>query len=259
MTTDRLPRFYSYLSKRILTNLYHQLEADQPHWKLDIEFRTAIASVSVGKREPSHENLIWLAKRVTEAVSDQTGDLIYPGRYVRAIVPLTCTELPSRVAWMHSWYDTDDGPIFLALCGSLSNYVGYHPGEIPEGWYPSSAEGMNRLLNTCGGDLDDIDEVGSSMTPSALRGALRISEKLPEKYIVVHEELEVLLRVFVHEERPWERVRSAILGAPIWVGTPLPLPQDFSKKFSSGSVGRESKSLAQGRLLGFLGRKNGLK
>jgi hypothetical protein len=108
---------------------------------------------------------------------------------------------------------------------------------------------MNRILATCAGDLDNIDEVGSSMTPSALRGALEITKTLREEHILARQELEVLLQVFVHEKVSWKGARLAILGAPIWVGTPIPVPQTFVPSADSGP---DPKRVIRRMMLSFL-------
>jgi len=240
---DRLPRSYIYLSKRILTNLYHELEAVRPKWKIETKLGAPFSTISIGKKEPSTENLIWLAKKVTEAVSDQTGDLLYPGKYVRATVPMTCAELQSSgypkstVAWMHSWFESAEGTVFLALCGSVHNYEGYSPGDISNfrGWFPSSPPGLHRLIRYSALDYnDDINVMDSSTAHLILKGALEISRRLPTEWVIMRQEVEVLLEVFASVEQSREGFRSAIVGTPIWVGTPIPQPLILPQNYING-------------------------
>lgn len=235
MVTDAMPRLFIYLSKRLLVETYHQLEASRPGWKLDPKLRFTGVEITLGRREPSIENLVWLAQKVTEAVSDQTGTVAYPGAYVRGRMPLTCAAVPEKAAWMHSAFDIEEGPAFVALCGSVYNYRGYSPGDQADfkGWYPSDLMGMRETMESLTANhskswvLRTKGNANVREGAISIENALAISRWVPPECVIYQENLEVLFEVFVHESHTLNGIRSALLGAPLWVATPLPQANHF--------------------------------
>ncbi|MFI6232734.1 DUF7019 family protein [Micromonospora sp. NPDC050784] len=243
MTTDNFPQTYIYISRRIVRNIFDQHEAYSRGVGLDVTAKIPGVDLKASARRREN-NDYWLARQVTEMISDNTGTLLHPGMYVRARMEVTWAEVPfleggHRVAWLSCFADTEEGPAFAGLCGSLGNFEGYSAGENdrPRGWYPSAPVGMARLVSSFSGDREDVSEAaswaGGTDPGDAIRTALTISSTLGSGHIAGRAELDVLFQAFSWLEYPQGdgQIRAAMIGTPIWAVTCPPLP-DLRTAFS---------------------------
>jgi len=245
MATDKLERDIIYTSKRLLQDLYKQHISGERGARLD---SLAAAGFGGGGRlkTPQPDNEYWLLRQVTDAVRDNTGTLLFPGRYVKCTVMTTWAEVPfnqesATVAWLEADADTEEGPVFIALCGSRANLHGTRPDELRGGWFPSSAEGLAEIVRAFGrGNNDprkflraDKDEL-----PVLLQTAHGIAQKPTSTFRIDTRELEILFEVFYtkeHIDLKGTYYRRAFFGTPLWAATPESQPL-------SGPEGRETAS-----------------
>lgn len=238
MPTDNSPRTYIYLSRRLLRDLYDQHEAERRRRRLSAEVRApGFALRSEGREDPT-DNPFWLAKQATEAVSDHTGTLMDPGRYVRTKLFLTWSQVPFRedsykVAWMWAIERPETGPVFVALCGSLRNYLAYdsYDHQTADGWFPSSADGLRYLVRCFAHAKDDPYSAAQRpqeiTVPRLLGTAYAITDVLGIGHQIGQAEMEVLFEVFEYADDITlgsVRYRRALIGTPLWVATMPPRP-----------------------------------
>jgi hypothetical protein len=253
----RMPVQYFYLGERLLRELYGFFEVNNPSWRSELLELTLPVVKAQLQRRPSVANLAWVARKVTPALSDHTGTALYPGEYVRDELDMTWGVLPQGadkrlIAWFYSFTRTDEGLVFVALCGSVGNYLDYHgsPGDW-SGWYPSSLRGMSEVVSALAGDKEDYDAVqaiaGKVFTDTDERFSREFSTLVQEafeisrainrdidlngaQFLVGQGRCELLFRVFqaysnirVHGVE----LRSAIVGAPVWVAPAPPRPLEL--------------------------------
>lgn len=236
MATDNFPQTYIYISRRLVRSLFDQHEAYGRGLNLDVTAKIPGVDFKASARRKEN-NDYWLARQVTEMVRNNTGTLLNPGTYVRARMEVTWAELPFleggyRVAWLSCFADTEEGPAFAGLCGSLGNFEGYSAGEEDKsrGWYPSAPVGMTRLVSSFSGEREDVNEAaswaGGADPEDAIRTALTISSTLGSGYIAGRAELDVLFQVFSYLDYSEKdgQARAAMIGTPIWAVTCPPLP-----------------------------------
>ncbi|WIM97586.1 hypothetical protein ACTOB_001119 [Actinoplanes oblitus] len=237
MAIDAHPRSYIYLSRRLLRELHQRAEAQ----KGGVEFSVTAKVPGLdarGERRKLENNDYWLARQVTAAIRDNTGTLLHPGTYVRARMEVTWAEVPfleggHRVAWLSCFTDTEEGPVFAALCGSLRNFEGYASDDDYKargGWYPSAPVGMAKLVSSFSRGNEDINGAiawsEEEDIEKAVTTAMTIYTTLGRSHIAGRAELEVLFQVFGRIDYPEgsDQGRAAMLGTPIWAATCPPLP-----------------------------------
>jgi hypothetical protein len=206
---------YVYLGERILRDRLVQLrmrdEQDRP---------------SVAGSTPS---LYQVAREVTRGVQPSTGSLWFPRRYVRGSFQMhwSGVQILSRpdleVAWFAATVDTTTGPIFVALCGSVHNFVGYD-GErqrMPFHRYPSTPDGMLRALEEITEDRMPPPAERRAAVDFAVQSAFAFSRVRPIEQVTVGD-VEVLFEPFYQAEDVETRngeYRLGLVGAPLWVAT----------------------------------------
>jgi uncharacterized protein DUF7019 len=261
MVTDNFPQSYIYISRRLVRELYQQHRANRQAPNITLTAKLPGINVQASPGEQP-ENDYWLARKATDIVRDNTGSLLDPGTYIRATMDVTWADLPFleggyEVAWLTCVADTDEGPVFAALCGSIGNYVGYSPGESQSrGWYPSRATGMERLLKSFSADNDDVDaaaEWGGGDNPEmVISSAFTIAATLGRGHIAGHARLEVLFQVFRYLDYRQNtglrngQLRAAMIGTPIWAVTVPPLPATFETQAPPVPEGSVKTSLERG-------------
>ncbi|WP_328534765.1 SAVMC3_10250 family protein [Micromonospora zamorensis] len=253
MTTDNSPRQYIYLSRRLLTERYQQHVANRgTQTKLSMGVKTPLGSINFQGRDVDGDNLYQLANVVTEAARDNTGSLLDPGPYVRTTLDLTWgvvnfVDPNDEVAWFYAQQDAGDDvepgspyqSIFLALCGSVGNYVGYAPGAnvgSQQRWQPSTPDYMRQVVRRYGLEADDAAEI--DRINAMLGSAYSISMGLREGNLLGEARLEVLFQVHHYAEgieisaSRGSRLscRMVLVGSPLWVATALPEPERFDHR-----------------------------
>ena len=248
MTTDNSPRTYIYLSRRLLEDRWAQHTARRRKTASVDGLTVGMPAVSVSFRrlaDRDQNNLYWLSEKVTEAVRDNTGDLLYPGTYVRATLKLSWGFLgfvdpPDEVvAWIFGTAQTDEGTAFVALAGSIHNLTDYDPAHkkpSPVPFHISSPSGLRYLVdayydaNATGKGMAVPDPQGKGDSISA---AYRISDQFSPDKIIDSSICEVLFQVYEYAEdvsftNPGPggtgNFRAAMVGAALWVATAEPQP-----------------------------------
>ncbi|WP_127507589.1 DUF7019 family protein [Actinoplanes solisilvae] len=150
------PRSFDFIGKRVVRDIYEQLERTRPKWKLDlVNFTPPVIPFEFGARrsEPTEANMYWIARKVTEAIADHTGTILDPGTYVRAEMHFRWAAVSfeltgEEIAWLYGTGQTEEGEAHVILVGSVENFVGYAPKGANEwlGWKPSSTPGTSRAI-----------------------------------------------------------------------------------------------------------------
>jgi hypothetical protein len=237
MATDNLNRDFVYISKRLLRDLYKQHMSDKRGAGLDTLLAAGFgAGGRLKTAQPDNE--YWLVRQVTEAVRDNTGTLLQPGRYVKCTLMTTWAAIPfmregTTVAWLEATADTDEGPAFLALCGSLSNLRGSRPDELRGGWFPSSAGGLTQIVRAFGRGNNDprrFIHAGDDELAELFTVAYGLARSPTATYRIDTRELEILFEVFYSEDDltlNGVRYRRTFFGTPVWAATPEPQPLEM--------------------------------
>lgn len=152
-TLREIPRTYTFIGRRLIKELYQQVDAARP-WKVDkISVKPPIINVDASNRsEPHDDNWFPMTRKVAKAIDDLTGSLLDPGDYVRADVlmrwKVVSMDDHPEFAWFFGEEKTDEGPVYLVLFGSAKNFHGYTPREDKgwSGWSPSTGPGTATLI-----------------------------------------------------------------------------------------------------------------
>jgi len=230
--SDRNPVEYVYLSRRLLTEVRQSDEAVRPPRRRRFRLGPSWASREIESADRDPDNLQALARRSSELVADNTGDLERPGRYFRAQLPLRLGVFETLLGWRGGAVATFLGEttsaengqqIRVVLIGSASNAVGHRPDPTGSGFYPSAICGLYALLDAVReeGDpeveldyrIDDLemDTVARAETAVRLAGDagrydLGIVDFLAQGMIDVDVAADV----------------RVLIGSPLWVATPQP-------------------------------------
>ena len=160
MTTDTWPSEFRYVSRRLVAQIVQRNEAKRPRRSVSFGFNLGLATVNVTGRPPDYGKVYDLVRRATEHVSDNTGTLAHPGLYVRSDLELDLCWFPVLLGWADGarrgeiaaiFADTtldDTGRTFVALFGSIFNYVAMKPKPVDGvGVFPSDLAGLYQILN----------------------------------------------------------------------------------------------------------------
>lgn len=244
MTTDNWPTDFRYLSRRLVTQITQQGEAAKARrFSFSFDINLPFVKLAVKPQPRGSVNYFALARQATEDVADLTGTLADPSYYVNDELELELCRLPVLMGWIDArrveiaaaFADTtldDAGRTFVALFGSISNYVGVRPSPDDGcGVYPSDVAGLYQLLSLAGEDGDpavDPDRLWDDAWMDMLDRcglARRLHEGTTGR--LPREPLSFLARTFFHDndvELGGEKYDRVILGAPIWIATPEPEP-----------------------------------
>lgn len=268
MTTDRSPRNYTYISRRLVRNGVNQDRAARSDWSLQkINIDTKVAGrYEIGKDAPPG-NDYWLAQQFTALVSDNTGTLAAPGEYVRLIGSFRHGMLPvlmptRDVAWFDASIQENAGEksTLIVLCGSPDNFIDFYaiPDRQRSGWYPSSVNGMDEILNAFANEKSGPDQVADgqqleSLTLESRRPIVNSASTIREVFrgLKDSQEFEVLFKVFYDIELDAEDYsddfRRLVCGTPIWVASPAPRsnPELLERRTNSEISGEESRTLRE--------------
>jgi hypothetical protein len=241
MGTDNWLVDFKYISTRLVTDIVQQHEAATPRHDRSTSLGIRGSSVSFQKRHPDYDNRFDLALRATEAVANLTGSLEADGPYVRATL-----NMHRYITIVHQgWKDSANVEIailasdekkrrrrtFVALVGSVGNYIGHAPSEPLSGWHPSDADGLYEILAS---SLEPTDELvdpkwlaedARNDPLSRLDTALAITENIETD--LGSEPLEFLARADYQLHNlsyRGERFAHVLLGAAVWACTPGPVP-----------------------------------
>ncbi|MER7246179.1 hypothetical protein [Kribbella sp. NPDC000426] len=252
MVTDNWPVDVKYCSRRLVRQIVQQDAAPRRKWLKGIGISAGVApagiSADLGPSEADHGNLYDLVRRATAAVSDNTGTLASPGEYVRTTLDVTWGAIPVHMGWeraqnvrVASFFANAEvagvGGVFLGLFGSATNFLGIAQDEYRGGWMPSEVEGLYQILDDTSEpgdpevstefihwdqDLDSESRIHSAVTlyqTASAHGGGAV-ELLFKPYLTAHD-----VDLSFHGLRSHDksgRYGLVMLGAPIWVSTPLP-------------------------------------
>lgn len=239
-----VPPLYVYLSRRLVEDEYLKFRASGA----ELQLREVSAGFGgtrfVAARTEMPENQYFQARYVVEArrasviplsrcvPNDLTafrGDQVWLGE-------LRVLDGRHARAWLTAIVDDEDGAAtLLALGGSLRNLIGYCPsnGEYFEGWYPSTAHGLDRFLRDCvpepepmGTTIDAEDWADDPRREELFRArwCARILRGRDtdfasgvaaiEGFAFVHQVIEVEEDDWQHYEG-FEHVRRVVIGSPL--------------------------------------------
>src|SRR5688500_10655454 len=156
------------------------------------------------------------------------------GEYLRTTLDFACCEFPvldglfDVAALFADQTTAEHGRVFVALFGSIRNYIGYQPKEdATSGWTPSTVHGIYNLLAKSleKGDRRPMpQELEADLALPAewrFRLAHTVSSHLSTRF--QHERLEVLAKKHHHAaglEIEGVLYDNAFLGAAVWAATP---------------------------------------
>jgi len=237
MRTDNWPSDFRYVSRRLVTEITQQSDAARPRrrfWSFSIDL--PFSKVTIQGQPPDPANLFALVRQATEDVADWTGTLADPSYYVQDDLELELSWFPVLMGWVDAasvevaaaFADTvidGVGRTFVALFGSIHNYVGAKPGVDGDcGAYPSDMQGLYQILSLAGESKDPAVEP-SRLWDDAWMDMLdrcdlarRLHEGTTGKFPC--EPLRFLARSFFHAEHVevgGEKYDRVLLGAPIWI------------------------------------------
>lgn len=238
MATDNWPVDFRYVSKRLVTQIVQQDQAVKPRKPTVFTIPFGSFSLALQRREPDYGNPFDLARRATEAVSDWTGSLDAPGRYVRAQANLdlcTITVLQGFdrphveiAAIFADVTTTESGRCFMALFGSLDNYTHIKPkADDGCGLYPSDVDGLYSILD---GVLEASDPKvdrdylwrDAGIETRARQEVAHEFFESTRRHSFRTEFLDVLAWSFGYDEDVdlgGSRYDSVLIGAPVWIAT----------------------------------------
>lgn len=255
MVTDNWPVEFLYISHRLTRKIVQQHEVAERQPNFAVSIPTPLGSISGSRRLPDYNNPYDLARRATSAVVNMTGtlDAAVAGEYLRTTLDFACCEFPVLdglfdVAALFADQTTPNhGRVFVALFGSIRNYIGYQPTEdATSGWTPSDVRGIYGLLAE---SLEERDrkpmreEVEADLAlPSEWRFhiARTLSNHISARF--QREHLEVLAKKHHHEagvEIGGVLYDNAFLGAAVWAATlPRRIPRLHRRRWIHGRAGR---------------------
>jgi hypothetical protein len=235
MTTDNDPVDYLYISERQTTNIVRQHEAARPRRRTRLDIKGGPLAVGIRWLSPDYLNQFDLARRATEAVESNTGDLEYPGIYVRGQLDIqTCKvrvgygfdRMNTAVVGFFSDQEIKGiGRVFVGLFGSVANFASWkRKPKFDTEQHPSDAAGLYEILSTNrepsdpNFDSQELEDDRQLSTLDRFEAAHGIAPVRP---------LEFLAKVHEHERAlqisSGPLYDAALLGGPVWVATPTPV------------------------------------
>lgn len=241
VSTDRWPVDFKYISRRLVTEIVQQHEAAQSRYDMSWSLRFKLLGLTIQKRQLDYANRFDLARRATEAVVNLTGTLEVDGEYIRGELDLHTCAFPVLMGWdnggkgevalLVSDQVDHDGGTFVALIGSVENYIGHQPSPPGAGFCPSDLDGLNGILATSlepsdakiskdfmGEDArwDDLDR---------MEAAVRIARGAKDTYPSTRLDFLAKSHYHLHDVTiRGEHFAHFLLGAPVWAATPRPRP-----------------------------------
>ena len=243
VVTDRWPVEFRYISNRLVLQIVQQDQATRSRWNLT-SVSTPWGGLGFQRNQVSERNELALCKQATKAVKDHTTTIAQGwGDYVRADFDLTMGTMTVLMGWVDRGHvpiavmksevdDPEVGRVLVALFGSASNYRHIRPGS-DRGEIPSDVDGLYGILDRTREPRDPkIDDhyldrdIGQSPAGRA-DTAIRL---LDQRFKGFREDrFDVLMKRFctVEEIGGYDLV---ILGAPVWIATPLPQKRKHSHR-----------------------------
>lgn len=163
------------------------------------------------------------AERYARSVAALGRDRAGPARFGE----LRVLEQRTRVAWFTGLAGPPESRTLVALCGSLSNLLGYCPPEGKQfvGWYPSAASGLDAFLRDAAGVESPIESYrweDAVASRARLVDGIYLGRDSPEYAVsaeidVLAQVHEVLSRAEIGPAWPNSEYDRIVLGAPLIV------------------------------------------
>ena len=238
LLTDRWPQQLHYISRRLVREVVQQDEASRR--RTPVNFGVAIGPLSAGfgAKEVDYDNSYDLARRATAALAANTGSLSNLGPYIRATADV-------RSCWMYvfgGWASSYDQAIatffvrartrrgrrvFIALVGSISNYIGHVEEPRTAGWHPSDAMGLYSILQTVLENTDDgvapewLSDDSRYVTAQRFDTAGTLEREFRQRFTPRRQEFLAVVHDAVENVKiGGRRYHLGLLGAPLWVASP---------------------------------------
>lgn len=252
MVTDNWPVRFRYISRRLTREIADQYLAAAPAVKAKLSVDLKWIKAELEQKPVDAANYRSLARLATEAVSDNTGTLDAPGEYIRTKLHLHSQKINVLSGWEKENNHEiaafcgievvpNVGRVFVGLVGSAYNLTeSLNPATSTAPRTPSNAEGLYKILQEC---LEEEDPAISANALSFEKRYLKpgsdgwfdevvrlfVGARLSRR----HELLDVLIDVHrigykqdldleYFDGRPIGAVDVVVIGAPVWVSTPLP-------------------------------------
>jgi hypothetical protein len=265
VTTDNWPLKHIYVSRRLSRQIIDKHMAAEQGLVGELTLGTGDVNVKLGSRDVDVENQFALVRAATDAVKNHTGSLKDPKEYVHDALDMRACSFRVLSGWEQgankevagfcadTWVD-DVGLVFVALFGSIYNFLGYSKEERETtGWYPSSLDGLYQLL----AEMVEPEDSGISPQWLAMDQDLDDDERCRMAATVfftpqlpLPERLEFLAQTFISRRdlelrgEAWPAYDLVIVGTPIWVAKQF--PRDYLKatpdpRLPTPDAGREHR------------------
>lgn len=240
MSTDNWPVNFTYISQRLTKEIAQQDEAARLPIEMSAKLRLAIFSMVFKTRKLDYGNRYALARKATSAVESLTGTVELPGEYVKATADVLVCDFPVFMGWKDTFNahvaaivldgSRDSERTFVALFGSVANFLGYKAGGDSVGWTPSDFDGLYRLIDSSREpgdpeiDPEALQEDDRHDDMSRLETAWRVAGR--SRTIDHLRQMEFLAKVHLHVHDVsilGEHFEHFLVGAPVWVATPAPI------------------------------------
>jgi len=230
---------FRYISSRLVRQIVQQDEATRSRWRFPVAIPTPWGPLGFQKDRIDRHNEYALCREATEAVRDNTSTITQSwGDYIRAELDLTMGFMTVLMGWADTSHveiaamkaevnHPEAGKVLVALFGSASNYRGRKPISDGLAEIPSDVDGLYGILERTREPKDpkirydyldhDIGHSPNSRADTAIR-------LLGERFTGFREgRFDLLIQSFCIDEDT-DAYDLVILGAPVWVATPEPLP-----------------------------------
>ena len=241
MTTDSWPQEFRYISKRLVREIVQQHEAAGRSWTADsADVSVTPARVGFRKRRPDPDNPYDLARRATQAVSDNTGTLEVGGSYVRGELELKLCQFPvllgldrshSPVASVcHVGESANGTRTVVAMFGSIENYIGSKRRRNADGggFFPSDIAGLYGIVELAREPRDarpDSDRIADDEELDDLAVCEIAIHFAIQSEPFQRARFSFLAKTHLHLSDALidgKRYATVLVGTPIWVATPSP-------------------------------------
>src|SRR5580658_6337698 len=174
--------YFRYISKRVTRDIVQEHQATKRKRSWSLELHLKLITLAAARRKPDYRNRYEMALMATDALEQYTGTHAFPGDYVRAETDLRCCYFPVHLGWNEVANAEvavfivnadlrESGRTFVALIGSIENYVGRIRRRSAVGnWCPSDVMGLYDVLSS------GVEQSGPALEHSYLTDDLQMSE-----------------------------------------------------------------------------------
>jgi hypothetical protein len=244
MATDNDPVDYEYISWRLTRETVQQHEAARPLRRTSAGLNLRVVELRRQEVPVDFDSRFDLANRATTAVKGLTGTLSAPGPYIRDTIGLHFMKVQVYIGFENTGQQMiagyfsdlslpDNSRVFIALFGSITNVRGWRATDKLEAdVHPSDAAGLYEILDSTmesqdapiieryikdGHGLDVIARLDAAHS-------IAFRHNQPLRYSGEFEFLAVSHDLVFDVTLNGQHYDVALLGAPIWIRSPKPIP-----------------------------------